>query len=163
MAATVQIHEMSATATGTDKTAGNIRFKAADNATADANDRLQIPAAASIYSYTKYLRAYVSSAPSVDISNLRCYSDGSNDYGVGIGIQYDLAGTFSANINTDIGGTDFFTKTAGSPIDMDAINTGPFTSTGYKGDLIRLQMSVASTASPGLTSNEAITLAYDET
>jgi hypothetical protein len=48
MAATVQIHEMSAMATGVDKTSGTFRFKAADNNTVDTNDRLQIPGAGSI-------------------------------------------------------------------------------------------------------------------
>jgi hypothetical protein len=166
MAATVQIHEMTAAAAGTDKTSGTIRFKAADNQTVDTADRLQIPAAGSIYSYTKHARFYFSTAPSVDIQNLRAYSDGSNGFGTGVGVQYDVPGgglgTFP-NINTTITGTDLFTKTSGSPVDLDAINTGPHTGTGYKGDHIRMQMSVASTASPGQLTAETLTMAYDET
>lgn len=166
MAATVQIHEMTAAATGVDKTSGTIRFKAADNTTVDTNDRLQVPASGTIYSFTKHVRFYFSTAPSVDIQNLRCYTDGTNNFGTGIGVQYDIPagglGSFP-NVNTNISGTDLFTKTSASPIILDAINTGPHTGTGYKGDCLRLQMSVASTANPGQLSPETLTFVYDET
>jgi hypothetical protein len=164
MAAIVQIHEMSALATGVNKTTGTVRFKAADNATVDTADRLQIPAAGSIYSYTKQLRFYFDTAPSTDITNLRAYSDGSSGFGTGVSVGYANAGnTFSANVNTDISGTDLFTANSTAPIDLDVTNTGPHTSTGYKGDLLKLQMAVASTAGPGALSEETLTFAYDET
>lgn len=166
MAADVQIHEMSAQSTGVDKTAGTIRFKAADNNTVDTNNRLQIPTGAAIFSYTKHARFYFNSAPSVDIQNLRAYTDGANNFGTGVSLGYDIPnagnGTFP-NIATDIAGTDIFTKNSGSPIDLDANNTGPHTGTGYKGDLLRMQMSVANTAAPGQLTGEALTFAYDET
>ena len=166
MAATVQIHEMSAAAAGVDKTSGTVRFKAADNSTVDTNDRLQIPVAGSIYSYTKHVRFYFSTAPSVDIQNLRSYTDGANGFGTGVTVGYDVPagglGTFP-NIATNIAGTDLFTKTSGAPIDMDAINTGPHTGTGYKGDHVRMQMAIASTASPGVLTAESMVFAYDET
>lgn len=163
MAATVQIHEMSANETGVDKTSGTVRFKSADENTVDTSNRLQIPAADTDYSYTKQLRFYFSVGPSVDIQNLRAYTDGNNNYGTGIGVQYDLQGTWQAQVDTDISGTDLFTKTSGSPVDMDAINSGEHTGTGYKGDHLRMQMTVASTASPGTLSAETLTFAYDET
>lgn len=163
MAATVQIHEMSALSTGVDKTSSTVRFKSADENTVDTTNRLQIPAAATDYSYTKQLRFYFSVGPSVDITNLRAYTDGANGFGTGVTVEYDLSGTWSANVDTDITGTDLFTATSGSPADLDAINTGPHTSTGYKGDLLRMQMHVASTASPGTLTAETLTFAYDET
>jgi hypothetical protein len=166
MAADVQIHEMSAATTGVDKTSGTFRFKAADDNVVDNNDRLQIPTGAEIFSYTKQLRTYFNTGPSVDIQNIRAYSDGSNGFGTGVLMDYDVPagglGTFP-NIDTDIAGTDFFTKNSGSPIDLDAINTGPHTGTGYKGDIMRMQIGVASTASPGQLTGETITAAYDET
>jgi hypothetical protein len=162
MAATVQIHEMTGASAGTDKSSGTIRFKAADNVTVDTNDRLQIPSGATIYSYTKQARFYFSVGPSVDIQNLRAYTDGANSFGTGVTVQYDLSGSWAANINTNISGTDLFTKTSASPIDMDAINTGPHTGTGYKGDFLRMQMAIANTASSGALSAEVLTFAYDE-
>jgi hypothetical protein len=165
MSATIQVHEMTAAAAGTDKTSGTIRFKAADDQTADTNDRLQIPAVNPIFSYTKHARFYFDDAPSVDIQNLRCYSDG-DGFGAEIDVQYDVPalglGAFP-NINTDISGTDIFTKLVGSPIDLDAINTGPHTGTGYKGDHIRMQMSVTKDALPGALTPVALTFSYDET
>ena len=163
MAATVQIHEMTGASTGTDKTSGTVRFKTADETSVDNANRLQVPGAGTNYSYTKTLRFYFQSAPSVDIQNLRAYSDGANSFGTGIGIQYTSSGSWASNVNTNIGGTDLFTKTSGAPIDMDVTNTGPHTGTGYKGDYLRLQMTVASTASPGTLTAETLTFAYDET
>ena len=164
MTATVQIHEMTALATGFDKTGNTVRFKSADNTTYDTNDRLQIPSGADDFSYTKQLRFYFSVGPSVDIQNLRAYSDGSNDFGTGISVDYDNQGnTWAANTDADISGSDLFAAVATTPIDLDVTNTGPHTGTGYQGDLFRLQMGISNTASPGTLSAETITFAYDET
>jgi len=168
MVATIQLHEMTGSVSGEDKTSDTVRFKAADNTTVDTNDRLVIPASgeADIFSYSKQLRFYGSTDPDVDIDNLKLYSDGSNDLGTGAVVDYDLSGEFGANINTDISGTDLFTKTSGSPIDMDGDNPGPW-GTGeipcYMGDFVRLQMGISETASPGSLSAETLTFAYDET
>jgi hypothetical protein len=164
MAAVVQIHEMSGTSTGVDKTSGTVRFKSADENTVDNNNRVQIPPSGTSYSYTKTLRFYFSTAPSVDITNLRAYSDGSSGFGTGVGVQYTTSGSWATNVNTNISGTDLFTKTSGSPIDLDVTNTGPHTgSAAYKGDFLRLQLTVASTANPGTLTAETLTFAYDET
>ena len=163
MAATVQIHEMTAADTGVDKTDGTVRFKSADETTVDTNNRLTVPTSGTNYSYTKQLQTYVSVAPDTDLQDLEAYSDGANNFGTGIGVQYDVQSTFQTQVNTDIAGTDLFTKDSGAPIDMDANNTGPHTGTGYKGDLLRLQMSVADTASQGTLSAETLTLSYTET
>ena len=165
MPADVQIHEMTAVDAGVDKTSAIVRFKSADETTVNTANRLQIPAADTNYSYTKQLRAYFNSAPSIDIQDIRAYSDGSNDFGTGIGVQYDVSGLFAPNIDTDIAGTDFFTKTSVASIDMDAVNTGPHTGTGYKGDFLRIQMTVHHDASPGSLAAlaEPLTVAYDET
>lgn len=162
MAATVQIHEMTGTSTGVDKTAATVRFKSADNTNADTSDRIKIPTSGTIYSYTKTIRFYVSVAPVTNLTNLRCYSDGSNGFGTGYGVQYTTSGSWATNVNTNISGTNLFTKTSASPIDMDVTNTGPHTGTGYKGDFLRLQLTIEYTALPGLLASEALTFAYDE-
>ena len=167
MAATIQIHEMSALTTGADKTSGTVRFKDADDATVDANNPLQVPASDSIYSYTKKLRAYMEAPPATSVSNLRWYTDGSSGFGTGISVSVkNLGNTWAANYKTAMsGGADLFGKTSVAPLDGDATNTGPFDSgddDGYIGDLIELQMAVASTASNGTLTAESLTLAYDE-
>ena len=163
MAATVQIHEMTAADAGTDKTDGTVRFKAADNTTVDTADRLTVPASGTNYSYTKQLRANVTVAPDVDLQDLEAYSDGSNDFGTGVGVQYDVSGTFASNVNTDITGSDFFGATSAAPIDLEVTNTGPHTGTGYQGDFLRVQMTVADTASQGQLTPETLTFSYTET
>lgn len=163
MAADVQIHEMTGAAAGVDKTGGTVRFKSADETAADTNNRLAIPASGETRSYTKQLRFYLNSAPAVDIINLRAYSDGANGFGTGVSVEYDVQGAFVANVQSDIGGADLFGKVSGDPIDLDAINTGPHTGTGYKGDFLRLQMVIADTASPGVLVAEDLTFSYDET
>lgn len=162
MAADIEIHEMTATSTGTDKTSGTVRFKSADETTVDVANKIKIPTTGTEYSYTKQLRFYVAVAPATNISNLNCYSDGTSGFGTGVGVQYDVSGSFATNVNTNISGTNFFLSNSGSPIDMDGNNTGPFTGTGYKGDFLRLQLTVADTASPGLLSAESIVFTYDE-
>lgn len=164
MAAVVQIHEMTAIDTGVDKTDGTVRFKSADETTVDTNNRLQIPGAGTDYSYTKQIRAWIESAPDTDLTNLQAYSDGSSGFGTGVGVQYDLSDTFTTQTDADISGTDLFTKTSLNAIDMDNTNDSVGKSdTGYYGDYLRLQMTVASTASPGTLSAETLTVSYDET
>lgn len=163
MAATVQLQEITATDAGVDKTSGTVRFKSADETTVDTSNRLTIPAAGEDHSYTKQLRLYCSVAPAVDLQNVEAYSDGSNNFGTGVLVDYDVHTAFQTQTDTDIAGTDLFTKTSGAKIDMDAYNPGPKTDTGYFGDVLRLQMGVASTASPGSLSTETLTFSYDET
>lgn len=167
MAATIQIHEMSALAAGTDKTSGTVRFKDADDATVDLNNPLEVPAADTIWSYTKKLRAYMEAAPDTQISNMRWYTDGTISFGTGIGVQAkNLGVTWGANYKTEMsGGSDLFGYTSGAPLDGDGTDAGPFVPAdddSYIGDLIELQMSVASTASNGALAAETLTLAYDE-
>lgn len=167
MAATIQIHEMSALDSGVDKTSGTVRFKGADNSTVDANDPLQVPGAGTNYSYSKKLRPYMVAPPDTNVSNLRWYTDGANGFGTGIGVNAkNLGTTWGANYNTAMsGGSDLFGYTSGSPLDGDGTDTGPFVladDDSYIGDLIELQMTVASTASNGALTAETLTLAYDE-
>ncbi len=164
MAATVQIHEMTSNTEGGDKTSGTVRFKSADETTVDSTNRLQIPAAGEDYSYTKQLKAYVSVAPDTDLTNLEAYSDGASGFGTGVSVEYDTQQTFQTQTDADLAGTDLFTKTAGAPIDIDATNdTDGKTDTGYYGDVLRLQMIIQDTASPGTLTAETLTFSYDET
>lgn len=167
MAATIQIHEMSGADTGADKTSGTLRFKDADNNTVDTNNPLVIPAADTIYSYTKKVRAYMEAPPNTNVSNLRWYTDGANGLGTGVTMTAkNLGTTWGSNYKTAMsGGADLFGYTSGSPLDGDGTDAGPFVPADdntYIGDLIELQMAVASTAANGATPTETLTLAYDE-
>lgn len=171
MAATIQIHELTSDAnTGVNKTTGTVRFKAVASTTSttvDTSNPLVIPESGTAYSFCKKLRAYMDAPPTVNISNLRWYTDGSSGQGTGVGTTAKNIGTtFGTHYATQMsGGTNLFTYTSASPLDGDATDTGPFVPADdntYIGDIIELQMSVASTASNGAVSAETLTLAYDE-
>ena len=164
MAGVLQIHEMTNTNTGVDKTNDTVRFKSADETTYDDSNRLQIPAASTAFSYTKTLRGYVSSAPSTDFSNLEAYTDGVG-FANTVTCQYDVTWTWVANVTTDISGTDVFTATSLNPIDMDSWDTSWTNGegTGYWGSNLRLQLEVDNTAAPGPLAAETLTFSYDET
>ncbi len=185
MAATVNIYELNGASPGaeTSKTGGTVRFKNADDAVVDLNDPLIVPGAGQEYSYEKWLRARIDDAGGfTQIDNLRAYSDGNNDFGTGVKAWYAVDGTYQAPVIPDESqdppmfngpGTgspgdvmaDLFGATSGAPIDMDAINTGPFTDGSpmeWIGDFLVLVMEVETTASNGVLTAETLTFAYDE-
>lgn len=165
MVAIVQIHEKNGVGeTATDKTSGNIRLKNADSAAVDAANPIPVPQAGSNFSFEKWLRLSCTLAPDTQIENLQAYTDGANGMGTGVSVHYKTEGTYAqpAQPADATGFSDLFTATSGSPIDMDATNTGPFTTTGDMGDYLVLLMEVASTATQGATPTETITFSYDE-
>ena len=162
MPATVQIVEKNgAGGTATDKTSGSVRFKTADNATVDLVNPIVVPPSGFAYSFEKVLRTNVTVAPSQNISNIGAYSDGANGSGTGVELYAKAVASYTQPVQPSsiTGWTDFFTYTSGSPLSLGA---GPFTGTGEKGDHAYLMCRVGSTASPGLTPNEAFTLKFDE-
>lgn len=161
MSADIQIHELTGAGSGVNKTSGTVRFKSVVSTAVDTSNALTIPSSGTTYSYLKELQFNFNTAPTTNIQNLKAYSGGVN-FGTGVTLNYDTTNAYGAPFNTDLGGTDFFTKLSGSPIALDSINTGPFTGTGYKGDVLRLQLAVISTATAGLLSAKTATFTYDE-
>lgn len=162
MAATVQIIEKNgAGGTPTDKTSGTIRFKNADNATVDTSNPMVKPVSGTDYSFEKWLKFNVSAGTYTQITNIKAYSDGSNGLGTGVGLYAKAVTTFAtpAEATATTGYSDFFGYTSGSALSLGA---GPYTSTGEKGDHLVMMMTVASTASGGVTATETLTVAWDE-
>ena len=182
MAANVVINEYNGPAPGTksNKTSGTIRFKNADNAAVDLNDPLVVPSSGQEYSFEKWLRLEIAGGAFTQISNLRAYSDGANGFGTGVKLWYAATGAYmppvvpgeaadppqSAAAGSPLENmVDFFAATQGSPIDLDGINTGPFTDGSPSeeiGDFLVLVMEVEPTASNGVLAAETLTFAYDE-
>lgn len=166
MAATVQIVELNgASPTATDKTSGTIRFKKADNATVDLSNPLVVPPTSGFdYSFVKVVRMKVTGGSYTQITNPRWYTDGSSGLGTGVDIFAKAAASYTqpAQASSVSGYTDLFTYVSGSPLDGDANNAAPFTSTGEKGDFIEMIMRVAETASQGVPTAETLTCAWDE-
>ncbi len=168
MAAIVDIREFNgAGATATTKTSGTIRFKAADDANVDLNDPIVRPGSGSVFSYEKALRLRIGgTGPTGSITSPRAFSDGFNGFGTGVTMESGVTGAYVQPVNTDsaLATTDFFSFSSGSPLAMDANNPGPYSGTNVDiADFLYLQAEVASTAAPGLTPTETLTIAYDET
>ena len=179
MAATVTIEELNTTGeTATNKTSGTVRFKAADNATVDNNDRLVVPTANTEYSFEKWLRINVTVAPAVDLQDFEFYMDGANNFTSGVKVWVDTIIAFDgtngatkpAVTNDPPFGpddatpmTDAFLETSASPLDFDVLNTGPHTGTGQKGDYIVLVMEVEIGTAVGALTPETATFRYKET
>lgn len=166
MPATVDIREWngpSASPTQTVKTNGEVRFKNADNPNVDLNDPIQVPSSGTNWSYKKYLRLYIgTTGPNQQITNIRVYSDGTNNMGTGTQVKAKAVSTYSTPDNAAPDGTfsDFFSYTSASPL---SLGDGPYTGTNVDiGNFLVLQFGVDSTASPGLTPAETVTFAYDE-
>jgi hypothetical protein len=183
MAANVIIREWNGTKGSeakTNKTSGTIRFKNADNATVDLNDPLVVPSSLREYSYEKWIRLAIEGGAFTQVSNLRAYSDGANNFGTGVKLWYASAANYDTPAIPDetldppqipeAGSpqenmTDFFTKTSASPIDIDALNPGPFTDGSPLediGDFLVMVMEAETTASQGVLTAETLTFAYDE-
>ena len=169
MAATVDIREFNGISPGTPttKTSGTIRFKNADDANVDLNNPIVRPGSGSVYSYEKVLRLRIgATGPTFSITSPRAFSDGANGFGTGVTMKAGTNGTYVAPVNTSPSHAtvDFFTYVSGTPKDMGVTNVGPYTGTNVDiADFLYLQAAVASTASPGLTPTETLTVAFDET
>jgi hypothetical protein len=162
MAATVQLIEKNgAGGTPTDKTSGTIRFKNADNATVDTGNPMVKPPSGTDYSFEKWLRMNVTGGTYTEITNVKAYSDGGNGLGTGVGLYAKAVASYAtpAEATSTSGYADFFGYTSGSPLSLGA---GPYSSTGEKGDHCVMVMTVADTASGGVTPSETLTLAWDE-
>jgi hypothetical protein len=164
MVATVQIGEKNGTlGTFTQKDAGTIRFKNADDATVDLNNPMVIPTAGLDYSWDKWTKLKVTVAPDNNITNLKFYTDGANGLGTGVSLYAKAVTTYPATpleATTTTGYADAFTYTSGAALD---IGSAAYTGTGEKGNHAVLMMTVATNATQGNTGNEIVTYSYDET
>ena len=84
--------------------------------------------------------------------------------GTGIGVLVKTSASYLdpiANAATVLASaSSAFSYTSGAPLSVTGSLANP--STGAFGDYVQLQMSVASTASPGTTGSEQLIFSYDE-
>ena len=170
MAATIEIHEMTATQTGLRRDGDKVRFYSADiTATGSGGNPVVIPTVASDWSYTKQIRFYMGAqGPSNFVASLKVYSDGSLWSGGAEAalVQYDKGdiSSWNANVDTNINGVNIETATAANTASMSpGDSTYDDTKvTMYFGGMLRLQLEVGNIASPGTLAQETITFQYDE-
>ena len=168
MAATVQIIEKNgAGGDTTDKTSLSVRFKDADNAAVDLNNRLRVPGSGQYtYSYEKWLRLRVTTAPSVDISHIVAYLDGGNGMGPGVDLYAKAVSAYATPVKPSsvTGWVDAFDYTQGSPL---LLGEGPYNSWGSLpleiGDHLVMMARLSDASSGGITPSETLVIAFDET
>jgi hypothetical protein len=174
MAAAIQIREKNGTAgTPTQKDAGTVRFKNADNATVDLNNPLIVPTSDREYSYEKWLRFYVgATGPSSQITNLEFYTSGSNPWQAGVKLWAATDSTYATPViptqtndppqHDAASMSDAFGYVSGTPL---SLGSGPYSSplTSQEfGDHLILVMEVEIGSTPELLSAEQVTFEYDE-
>ena len=146
-----------------------VRFKNANNFTVNTANPLVKPSSGNVdRSYEKYLRLRIgNTGPSDHIENLRCYMDGS--FETGATFWFKAVGSFSTPVepSSDSGYTQATGSviTVGSPLDLDAINTGPFSGINTEiGDFCICYMKIADTvtAPQNPTASEVLTFQFDE-
>lgn len=140
---------------------------------------IQIPATGGPnYSYWVSTRLNITVAPAGSISNVKWYTDGTNNLGTGVGCRAAASNLYGQATGTPgvtglsmsapsspiaaslVGLQNAFLYTAASSLTVFASTAS---STGAFGSFVVYQMDVATTASPGPTPQETFTFTYDET
>jgi hypothetical protein len=175
MPATVEIRRLtSTTPTSTNVTSANTRLNAEDAASTGTTNPIQIPTSGTKYSFWATFQLHCTVAPSVSISELKWFTDGTGSFGTGIGLNAARATSYvQATGTAGDTGTELttgnhagitgspvnaFTYTSASPLAL----TGSTSTTGAFGDRVVLQLTVGTTAAPGITPTETLTFRYDE-
>lgn len=177
MAATVLIRRLTgATPTATDITSINTRANAEDaHTTAGTSNSILVPASGTNYSYWVTTRLDVTAITAGTVDNVKWYTDGSNNFGTGVGCRVGTATAYVQATGTEgttgteltagnytgftLGNADAFTYTSASPLSV----TGSTSTTGEFGDRVVYQIEVGSTAASGATAQETFTWRYDDT
>jgi hypothetical protein len=179
MAASVQIHRLTGSGpTATNVTAGSSRYSASDDPSPGSSNPVPIPSAGLNHSFWVVMRLNAISAPTGVINNIKWFTSGTNPW-TGATLEVATATAYTqATGSTGVTGNTLntvnyptlsstpvsdnaFTYDSGTPLTVDGSLTGP--ATGYFGDFVVSQFSLAATATPGVLSSEIITFQWDET
>lgn len=195
MTATVVINRYTGVAPGTPAviSSGNTVVNATDThqtVAGGSNYPVKVPAGGTNYSYWCVTRLATTAKPQNAINNLRWYTDGSNNFGTGIGVNVGQATSYvratgtqgetgtalnktnytslTTAINGADGIADAFTKTTAAPLSV----AGSVTGTAAFGNYVVYQVTVTNAASAGVHPTEVadggpgpetFTWLYDET
>jgi len=163
-----------------------VRFKTADDATIDAVNPIPIVAGQTKYSYWKHIYLKCATAPSVQVDNVKFYTDGGG-FGTGITLNvgeqfpvknaaastgYEVAGGTPGDTGEEVvanhGGitsvVSAFSKTDVSPLVGPTISEAGniINAIGETTNYLVFQMVVIDTATPGDLADETLTFQYDE-
>ncbi len=138
-----------------------IRFKTADDDTANTSNPLVKPSAGTNYSYEKWIKLQVTSAPDNNLTNLRFHrASGSPSTGIS---DYYGERTQAQDYEVPIGTLSSYATTA-MPTSATVLSgdNGTFTSTGQYGPWIVIQWRVSTSASAGTQNTLTYRFTFDE-
>lgn len=138
-----------------------IRFKSADNDTADTSNPLVKPTSGTNYSYEKWIKLQVTTGPDNNLTNLRFHrSSGTPSTGI-----TDFYGerTQAQNYEVPIGTlSSYATNAMVTSATVLTNNNGTFTGTGQYGPWIVLQWRISTSASAGTQTTVTYRFTFDE-
>lgn len=163
MTATTGIRSYHGAAGATEATVTAVRFKKADNDTADTNNRMPIPPSGTEYSYVKHLALYVVSGTYTLIDTIKAYGDGALPTGVGMYMADASYANPVSNADAALGSfsNNYAGYTSAAPLSLAgsaASNATGKVQTNY----LQMQMSVVNGAASGVMTAETLTFSYLE-
>jgi len=191
VAATVEIHRHTGPGGGrtrTNITSATTRASTSDAAAPGTADPVPIPAAGTNYAFWISTKLRVTGGAYATVSNIRWFSDGTNNFGTGVTCLGAVANTNGANSEADgyyqaqgsqgVNGTELtqgnhdgldeapanvFGYNSGSPKTVDSGSTASGGEPKDVGKFFVFQVQVASTATAGTIPAETFSWRYDET
>jgi len=161
------------------QTLTNLRFNNEDTNDQDTASPITITPSTTIYSFWKHVYLKCTAGPSVQINNVKVYTDGTlgwtgctvkvgddvcarNSTPSYAGYDPGLASVLTTH-DTIATTTSLFTYTSGSARSVTISESGSIiNATNETTDYVVLQLEVTDTASPGTAATETITFSYDE-
>jgi len=168
MPATLTVRVQFGSSPGTESAAQTgIDFISADNATNTLGNRqanpITIPAAGNAFSYEKWCKLKVDVAPANAVTNFKFWSAQGGAGGAGTGLTIEGEGavtTYVTPVATERSGATALPTTQGAAGTWDSAS---YSNLNDVTEYLVLQLTVASTASPGNMSQATIDYSYDET
>jgi hypothetical protein len=140
-----------------------MRFKKADNDTADTNNRMPIPASGTEYSYVKHTALRATTSPTALIDTCRFYGDGALPTGVGVYVNDHAYTDPTSNVDAALGSysSNYASYTSSAKLTIAGSISNPSTGKIFT-NYLQWQMGIGSTAAAGVMTAETATYEYLE-
>lgn len=163
MAATVEIRSYHTDTPGAGTAVAAVRFKKADNDTANTSNRMPIPPSGTEYSYVKHLALHATTSPDSLIDTCQAYGDGALPTGVQMYMADAAYVDPTTQEDTALGSwaNNYTSFTSGSPLSIAGSLSNPSTGKSFT-NYLQMQMGVTDAASAGVMTAETLTFSWLE-
>jgi len=164
MAADVSLRVFTGTDAGTKSDpVDGIDFISADNAvnnlTNRQNNPIVVPGSGENYSFEKWLKLELDTAPDNEITNIQFWGPSSYPTGTGVNVGTTQTGATPTDSESSVATEDVTTYTSGNKLEWD---DGSYSATGLIDEFLVLQLEVDNNASPGNWDQQTYYYSYDE-